>query len=400
MIRIENAKDIHGREITQEIESGEEITIDGKGLTMMRALTDPHVHFRTPGFLEKEDWHTGSLAAIYGGVTTVYDMPNTAPPTTTETALQEKKRLIDAQLKHSFRYKLFFGADKNHFDQLTRVKDDVVGLKVYMGSTTGNLTMDDESSLHAAFSLASHLGLVVVVHAEDEAMIVSRSKEIKGTDFLTHTQIRTPEVAMRATEKAIDLAKLYGTTLYIAHLSTKEEIPLVAQAKKEGVKLFVETSPHHLFLDESAYKTVGAKAQVNPPIRSKEHGEALLQALNDSIIDTVGSDHAPHTLKEKALPYGKAPSGIPGIQTMLPLLLNAVSEKKLTLERVHTACCVMPRQIFSQPLVDDWVLIDLDERRKVTDSAMQSKAGWTPFAGRELQGWPKYTICQGEVFTL
>lgn len=400
MIRIENAKDIHGREITQEIESPNEMTINGKGLTMMRALTDPHVHFRTPGFPDKEDWHTGSLAAIHGGVTTVYDMPNTNPPTTTETALKEKRALIDSQLKHPFHYKLFFGADKNHFDEIARVKDDVVGLKVYMGSTTGNLTMDDDSSLHAAFSLASHLGLVVVVHAEDEAMIASRTKEIRGKDFATHTKIRTPEVAVRATEKAIGLAKLYGTTLYIAHLSTKEEIPLVAEAKKEGVKLFVETSPHHLFLDESAYETFGAKAQVNPPIRSKDHGEALLQALNDGIIDTVGSDHAPHTLKEKEKPYGKAPSGIPGIQTMLPLLLNAVAEKKLTLERVHAACCEMPRHIFSQPFVDDWVLIDLNEKRKVADSAMQSKAGWTPFAGRELQGWPKYTICQGEVFSL
>jgi dihydroorotase len=400
MIRIENAKNIAGKVVTQEIESRSDRIIDASGLTMMRALTDPHVHFRTPGFPDKEDFATGSLAAIHGGVTTVFDMPNTKPATTTEQALKDKKNLIDSQLTHSFRYELFLGADKGHFDEIAKVRDEIVGLKVYMGSTTGNLTMDDDSSLHAAFSLASAHDLMVVVHAEDEAMIAQRSAAIRGKEFQTHTDIRSPEVAVKATEKAIALAEMYNTRLYIAHLSTLEEIPLIAQAKKRGVQLFAETSPHHLFLDETAYNTHGAKAQVNPPIREKKHGEALLQALEDGIIDTVGSDHAPHTVKEKKQAYGKAPSGIPGIQTMLPLLLNAVNQGKLSLERLHKACCVAPRTLFSLPLVDDWVLIDLEEKRVVQDEDMQSKAKWSPFTGRTLQGWPKYTICKGEVFTL
>ena len=403
MIQIENVTLPDGKIVTHTIDCEHNETIDGKGLTLLPAVIDPHVHFRTPGHEYKENWESAAKAAIAGGVTTVMDMPNTNPATITCDALREKKALIDSQLKNvnvPLRYSVYLGADEHHLDEIGKAKGEAIAIKIYMGSSTGNLVMDKKAALDRAFAIAAEHDMIIAVHAEDEEMIQERSKIVPNTGFPTHSIIRNPEVAVRATEEAIALSAKHGTRLYLAHISTKDELPLIATAKKAGTKVYAETSPHHLFLDTSAYETMGGKAQVNPPIRTADHGAAIFEAAKTGIIDTIGSDHAPHTREEKSQPYGKAPSGIPGMETMLPLLLNAHAEGKISLDQIITLTSKNSRKIFSLPETSDVVLVDLTETRTLTDEMIVSKTGWTPFAGRTLTGWPKITICNGKVFKL
>jgi len=402
MIHIDNATDIRGKTVSISIASYQEKRVDATGLLLLPALTDPHVHFRTPGLEHKENWMTAAASAIAGGVTMVYDMPNTIPPCFTYEKLIEKQEIIDAQLKNCgipLSYRLYLGADKKHFSEIGRCKGVAAGVKIYMGSSTGDLVMDDLESLEKVFKLAKEHEMVVAIHAEDEKMIEERTS-LFAKEYESHSKIRSPEVAVKATTMAIELCAKYGTSLYIAHVSTKDELPLIAAAKKRGLPVYAETTPHHLFLDTSAYATFGAIAQVNPPIRPPEHGKALLEALESGLIDTVGSDHAPHTREEKALPYGKSPSGIAGIQFTLPLLLDAYNKGHLSLETIVRTCCVNPRKIFDLPPTSDWVLVDLSCEKSVSDGMMRSKSPFSPYAGRTLKGWPRYTICEGILYEL
>ena len=224
---------------TLNIPSCDNKTIDGSSLTPLPGLIDPHVHFRTPGEEYKEDWRTAAAATIKGGYSTVFDMPNNVPACVSRERLHEKKKIIEQQLAEvglPIHYELYFGASRNYFDQISEVKEEVIGLKIFMGSSTGDLLMDDASSLHAAFSIAAHCGLVVAVHAEDECMIKARTKKYADeTSHHIHSIIRTPEVAAKAVKQAIDLARLYGATLYVLHVSSIPELALIAQAKKEGL---------------------------------------------------------------------------------------------------------------------------------------------------------------------
>ncbi len=384
MIEIKNVQTMDGRKIDYEVK-GEDRVIDGSGLVLIPALIDPHVHFRTPGLEHKENWETGAKAAIYGGITTVFDMPNTIPPTITLETLKEKKKLIDQQLKAvdiPLRYGLFFGADKNHFDEIPKVKDQIIGIKIYMGASTGGLVMDDDQSLETVFKLAAAHDLVLAIHAEDEKMIQEREKK-----YHAHGEIRSREVAISATKKALALAKMNKTRLYLVHITTKEEIELIAQAKKEGVTVFAETTPHHLFLNVET-----SKEQVNPPIRTKEDNVALWEAVKSGMIDTIGSDHAPHTREEKK--SGKIPSGVPGVETTLPMLLNG----GLSLNDIVRLMRDNVEKIFRFPKNDDVVLIDLNKLAKVDH--LKTKCGWSPFEGRLLKGWPVYTILKGRVYEL
>lgn len=402
MILIKNVQTIDGDVIDQEIESRERRVIDGKGLLLLPAMIDPHVHFRTPGLEHKEDWMTAAKAAIRGGITTVFDMPNTVPACVTVERLQEKKAIIDRQLEEvgiPLRYHLYLGADKTHFDQIYPARNKTIGLKVFMGCSTGDLVMDDDSSLHAAFSLATAHQLVLAVHAEDEMLMQERKKQFANqTDPRTHSQIRNHEVAVRATQKAIELAKIYRTQLYLLHISTKEELSLIKHAKEEGLRIFAETTPHHLFLNEDDYEKWGTKVQMNPPLRTRHDNEALWKGIHDKVIDTLGSDHAPHTLQEKDQPYGKAPSGVPGVETMLPLMLDAHLKGKLSLHRLVQLMRTRVQDIFLLPPNDDWILVDLNKIKRVEDSDMKTKCGWSPYTGRTLQGWPVYTILRGKIF--
>ncbi len=396
MINITGVRDINGEIINLSIESQQDVVIENLDLTLLPALIDPHVHFRTPGHEYKEDWRTAAKAAICGGYTTVFDMPNTLPPTITAELLQEKKQLIDSQLKEigiPLRYQLFFGADKNHLAEIPKIKNDVIGIKVFMGCSTGNLVIDDDESLRAVFEIAAQNNLLVAVHAEDEHMMRERKAKYQGvTKYEIHSRIRDVDVAVSAVEKAISLTRKYGTRLYILHLSSVPEIQLVKKAKQGGLPVFAETTPHHLFLNENAYQHLQGKAVVNPPLRAEEHNIALFDAIQAGIIDTIGSDHAPHTVSEKAKPYGECPSGMPGIETTLALLLNAHHEGLLTLNEIISLTSKRAREIFNLPKTDDVVLVDLNKVAEVKENQLKTKCGWSPYAGRKLRGWPVYTI--------
>ncbi|MFU8797560.1 MAG: dihydroorotase [Gammaproteobacteria bacterium] len=404
MIYIDNAKNIHGNKLNLVYKSSEDKHLDATGLTVFPGLIDPHVHFRTPGMEEKEDWQTAALAAIHGGYTTVFDMPNTLPPTTTHTLFEEKKALIDSQLQKAgipLRYELYFGADKNHLDQIPTIKNNAIGIKVFMGCSTGNLVIDDDESLHAVFKIAAEQNLLVAVHAEDEAMIKNRKKIFhEDLKYASHSDIRNTDVACCAVEKAISLTRLYGTKLYILHVSSADEITLIKQAKAEGLPVFAETTPHHLFLNTDAYKTLQGKAVVNPPLRSPENQQAVFAAILDGTIDTIGSDHAPHLPHEKALPYGQCPSGMPGIETTLPLLLTAYHEQLISLERIIALTCTKPREIFNLPENNDIVLVDLNKSKTIANDDLKTKCKWSAFTGTELKGWPVYTFLKGFMFPL
>ncbi len=404
MITLSNVHTLEGKVQSRTIASSLDTTIDATHLTLLPALIDPHVHFRTPGLTHKEDWEHGARAALYGGITTVFDMPNTLPPTITAERIEDKSALIAQELRAAgipLRFGLYLGADKNHFDQIVQCKDKIVAIKVFMGSSTGNLVMDDDSSLHAVFALAAAHDLLVAVHAEDEERIRERKKQFTGVlEPKVHSEIRHRDAAMRATAKAIELARLYGTRLYILHCGTKEEIELVRQAKREGLSVFVETTPHHLFLTVDDYATLGTKAQMNPPLRTHDDVAALWEAIHDGTLDTIGSDHAPHTLDEKALPYGQAPSGIPGVETTLPLLLNACNQGKLELKHIVKLMRSRILEIFRLPPNDDWILVDMQKKKTVTDSDLKTKCRWSPYSGRTLQGWPTHTILKGNLYAL
>ncbi len=402
MVEIRNVRTLEGK-IKNVVIPGQEQVIDAQGrLTILPALIDPHVHFRTPGGEQKEDWRSGALAAISGGVTTVIDMPNNNPPCISKKDLEDKKRLIDAQLAEihiPLRYHLYLGADKNHIDEIGKCKQLIAGIKIYMGCSTGNLVMDDEKALDKVFQIAAQENLLIAVHAEDEKILQENKKRYTTvTDPSVHSQIRERKAAIKATKKAIELAEKYGTQLCILHMSTKEELHLVAEAKKRELLVFAEVSPNHLFLSEKDYHKWGTKVQVNPPLRTEEDCEALWEGIRNGTVDIIGTDHAPHTLEEKKLPYGQAPSGIPGIETLLPLLLNAYHEQKITLEKIVALTRTNIELVFQLQDNNDVVLVDLEMSKEVLDKNLKTKCGWSPYAGMVLKGWPIYTILKGQVF--
>jgi dihydroorotase len=405
MIQINNILTIENQRQTINIDSEQEITIAASHLLILPGLIDPHVHFRTPGLEYKEDWKTAAKASIKGGYTTVFDMPNTLPPTVTQVALQEKKALIDQQLKAAkipLHYHLFFGADKHHLNEIKKVKDQIIGIKVFMGCSTGGLVIDDDESLRAIFKLAAEENMLVAVHAEDEQRLKENEKKFTGPqNYSIHSKIRDETAAILAVKKAIQLVREYGTRLYILHISTRQEIDLIAQAKEEGLPIFAETTPHHLFLSINDYKGLQGKAVMNPPLRSIEHQDALFKAIRAGIIDTIGSDHAPHTLEEKARPYGLCPSGVPGIETTLPLLLEAYHQGLLSLRNIVNLTSRRAKEIFKlQDYPDDYTLVDLNITRRVEENHLETKCQWSPFAGRSLKGWPVYTILNKHLYDL
>lgn len=403
MLKIKNVKNLEGFPIDFNIESDENHTLDAEGrLTMMPALIDPHVHFRIPGAEHKEDWKSGARAAIAGGVTTVFDMPNNTPACTSKQRLEEKKALIDEQLaevKIPLRYHLYIGADQNHIDEIGICSKQVIGVKIYMGSTTNGLAMTNQEALEQVFRVAAQENLIVSVHAEDEQIIETNKKKYSNqTDPAIHSKIRDRHAAYKAVELAIKLAEKYSARLAILHTSTKDELELIRQAKKRELLIYCEVTPHHLFLSENEYKIWGTKVQMNPPLRTESDIEALWEGIHDGTVDMIGSDHAPHTLEEKAHPYGRSPSGVPGIETTLPLLLHAREERRLKLDKIVQLTSLNISNIFELKPNDDLVLVDLELVKEVSDSDLQTKCRWSPFAGRVLKGWPVYTILKGHVY--
>lgn len=392
-----------GEAYSETIESDEEIEIDGEGkLTVLPAGIDPHVHFRTPGAEHKENWETGAKAAIAGGITTVFDMPNTNPPCTTRVELENKKKLIDEQLKKTgipLRYYLYFGATNDNIEEIIKVKDQIIGVKVFMGCSTGNLLVNDDKALDRIFQICAQQDLIVSVHAEDEATLKTLAAQYPDkSNPAIHSKVRDRKAAIVAVKKAIACAEKYNTRLVILHTSTAEEVDLIREAKKKGLLVYGEVSPHHLFLSEKDYTTWGTRVQMNPPLRTEKDQIALWEGLRDGTMDFIGSDHAPHTLEEKDKPYGEAPSGIPGVETTLTLLLDAHHRGKITLKKIIEITRKNIETIFNLPHNNDVVLVDLEKTVWLDNSSLQTKCGWTPYAGMKLKGYPVYTILKGKVY--
>ena len=375
-------------------------TYDAGGKYVLPGIIDTHVHFREPGGEQKEDWTTGSHAAAAGGVTTVLDMPNTTPPTIDAGTL-EQKRLLAA--KSIVNYGFHLGATASNAGEIVKLQGKVAGVKIYVGSSTGSLLVAEDNELRKLFSLP---GILWLVHAEDETLIQKNMGALgRVTDPGVHSWIRNWEVAIRAVKRVIALASETGARIHMCHISTKEEMMLIEQAKAERVRVTCEVSPHHLFLDESAYAAHSAFVKVNPPLRTPEDRLALWKGLHHGVIDIIATDHAPHTVQEKHQPYPQAPSGIPEVQTSLPMMLQVIGKKEFTLEWLVDVMCKKPAEIFSlnnKGCIEagydaDLDVVDMNKRAVVTKDMLLSKCGWSPYEGRKLVGWPVMTFVNGNL---
>lgn len=385
-------------EITAEEIIANAREIDASGLTLLPGVIDPQVHFREPGLEHKEDLFTASKACARGGVTSFLEMPNTRPLTITQAALDDK--LQRAAQKCLVNYGFFIGATPENLPDL-HTANPTPGIKIFMGSMHGPLLVDDQEALEAIFAAGERL---IAVHAEDQSRIEERRKIFSGiTEPAIHSQIQDNQTALIATKRALALSKKYQRRLHILHMSTGEEAELLRQDKPSWVT--AEVTPQHLLLNVSAYEKIGTLAQMNPPLRSPRDNEILWQALLDGVIDFIATDHAPHTLEEKAKEYPNSPSGMPGVETSLPLMLTQAMQGRCTIAQVanwmSTAVAKaykIPKKGAITPGFDaDLVLVDLNTYRPVLREELLTKCGWSPFEGWNLTGWPVFTIVGGKV---
>jgi dihydroorotase len=372
--------------------------IMAKGLTLLPGVIDPQVHFREPGLEHKEDLFTASCACAKGGVTSFLEMPNTRPLTTTQAALDDK--LSRAAEKCLVNYGFFIGATAENLPDLLSA-NPTPGIKVFMGSMHGQLLVDGEATLEAIFAAGDRL---IAVHAEDQARINQRRQEFSGiSDVAVHSQIQDNQAALLATQLALKLSNKYQRRLHILHLSTGEEAELLRREKPSWVT--AEVTPQHLLLNTSAYEKIGSLAQMNPPLREPRDNEILWQALLDGVIDFIATDHAPHTLAEKAQDYPNTPSGMPGVETSLPLMLTQAVQGRCTVAQVANWMSAAVAKAYKIPnkgkiapgFDADLVLVDLDNYRPVVREEMVTKCGWSPFEGWNLTGWPVVTVVGGKV---
>ena len=328
------------------------------------ALVDPHVHLREPGAVHKENFRTGTMAAVAGGYGTVLDMPNNLIPTINPGALQQKVDLATGRIYCDVGF--HFGATASGVEHFEQVVDQVYGLKVYMNHTTGTLLMENPAELQAVFARWPGQR-PIVVHAEGEALAT-----------------------------AIALARLNNKRLHVAHVATEEDVEMVREAKEEGLPVTCEVTPHHLFLTEADAQALGPFGVMKPSLRTEEHRLALWKNLESGVIDMIATDHAPHTEEEKL--SGKPPFGVPGLETTLPLLLTTVAEGRLTLDRVVELTSTNPRRIFGLPKATDesHVLLDLEHRGLISSDNLQTKCGWTPFDRVRVIGRIAEVVFRGE----
>ena len=386
-------------EISPEISSESSYqVIDATGLTLLPGVIDPQVHFREPGLEHKEDLFTAGRACAKGGVTAFLEMPNTRPLTTDQAALDDKLRRAAEKCLVNFGF--FIGATAENRPDLLDAHP-ACGIKIFMGSSHGALLVSREAEIEPIFAKGKRL---IAVHAEDQARIIQRRKLFADqTHPSIHSQIQDETAALNATKLALKLSKKYQRRLHILHLSTGIEAEYLRHDKPSWVT--AEVTPQHLLLNTEAYDKIGTLAQMNPPLRSPENNDILWQALLDGIIDFIATDHAPHTLEEKAQPYPKSPSGMPGVETSLPLMLTQVKQGRCTLSQVvrwmssaPAAAYGIPQKGAIVPGYDaDLVLVDLQTYRPVLRETLQTKSGWSPFEGWQLTGWPVITIVGGQV---
>ncbi|WP_202925238.1 dihydroorotase [Myxacorys almedinensis] len=372
--------------------------IDATGLTLLPGVIDPQVHFREPGLEHKEDLFTASCACVRGGVTSFLEMPNTRPLTTTQAALDDK--LKRASEKCLANYGFFVGATAENLPDLLSATP-TPGIKIFMGSMHGDLLVDEESALDPIFATGERL---IAVHAEDQTRIRDRRSQFTGiSDPAVHSQIQDNQAALNATQLALKLSKKYQRRLHILHMSTAEEAELLRREKPVWVT--AEVTPQHLLLNINDYEKLGSLLQMNPPIRSPHDNEVLWQALRDGVIDFIATDHAPHTLAEKAQPYPNSPSGMPGVETSLALMLTQAKQGRCTVAQVAnwmSAAVAKAYQIPNKGLIEpgydaDLVLVDLENDHPVQREDIVTKCGWSPFEGWNLTGWAQITIVGGQV---
>lgn len=375
--------------------------ISAQNLTVLPGVIDSQVHFREPGLTHKEDLYTGSMSAVAGGVTSFFEMPNTKPNTDTQARLEEKLSLAASKSKCDFGF--FIGATSSNHENLAELENlpGCVGVKIFMGSSTGDLLVPDDPTLEKVLRSGRRR---IAVHCEDEFILNNRKSIAQQSGRVQdHPLWRDEESALRATQRIVALAEKTNRPLHILHVSTAEEMLFLKQ-KKQWVT--VECLPQYLTLSApDCYERWGTLAQMNPPIRNAYHQEALWKAINDGTVDVLGSDHAPHTREEKAKPYPQSPSGIIGVQTLLPLMLNHVHHKKLSINRLIEMLCINPARIYGahqkgQIAVGkhaDFTIVDLSTQRTISDQWLQSKAGQSPYDGMKVIGWPIYTIVRGQI---
>ncbi len=374
---------------------------DATGLTVLPGVIDTQVHFREPGLGHKEDLESGTRAAVLGGVTAVFEMPNTSPATIDDAALNDKLERAKgrAWCDHAF----FLGAAAENADQLGRLErlPGCCGVKIFMGSSTGSLLVEDADTLRAVLMSGTRR---CAVHSEDEARLRERFELVRdGASVDQHAVWRDAETAVRSTKRILRLAREAGRRVHVLHITTADEMPILAANKDIAT---VEVTPQHLTLAApDCYERLGTLAQMNPPIRSEEHRAGLWEGLRRGIVDVVGSDHAPHTREEKAGDYPRTPSGMPGVQTLLPLLLDHMNAGRLTLPRLVDLTSAGAQRLFNIAgkgriavgYDADFTLVDLKARREITGDWLASKCGWSPFEGMTVTGWPMATIIRGNV---
>lgn len=368
------------------------------GLHVLPGVIDSQVHFREPGGEHKETLGTGSQAAVMGGVTAVFEMPNTNPLTTSADALADKIRRGRETMYCDFAF--YVGATRENIADIPDLErlPGSAGIKVFIGSSTGNLLVDDEESLSQVIAALSRRA---AFHSEDEARLIERKGVRREGDASSHTEWRDPEAALISTRLLLRLAHEHGKRVHVLHISTAEEMHLLAEHKDVAS---VEATPQHLTLTTpEAYEKLGTLAQMNPPLRDAAHQEGLWWGIEHGVVDVLGSDHAPHTLEEKAEPYPKSPSGMPGVQTLIPVMLDHVNSGKLSLERFVDLTSHGPQRIFGMACKGriaagydaDFTVVDLKAERVIENDQVASKSGWTPFDGKRVTGWPKGTIIRG-----
>ncbi len=371
---------------------------DATGLHVLPGVIDSHCHFREPGLTHKEDLASGSAAAALGGVTAFFEMPNTRPNTDSAEHLAWKVQRARESAWVDFAF--YVGATNENADGLgaLEVLEGCAGIKIFCGSSTGSMLVDKTENQRRVLRSGHR---PVACHTEDEARLQERKALFAGQGVTAHPQWRDEECAVRSTAGLLALARETGRRLHILHVTAAGELPLL-EAHKDLVTF--EVCPQHLTLAApGCYERLGTLAQMNPPIREARHQAALWEAIRSGLVDVLGSDHAPHTLEEKQKPYPASPSGMPGVQTLVPLMLNHVHEGRLTLERFVDLTSAGPARVFGirgkgrlAPGYDaDFTLVDLAAKRTITNAWSKSKCGWTPFDGLQVTGWPMATVSRG-----
>ena len=381
-----------------QVSSSQKI-LDVSNLIVLPGIIDTQVHFREPGSTDTEDLETGSKSAVLGGVTSVFEMPNTNPPTSSQAEF--KRKLSLAVNRMYCNYAFYFGATPDNIEDLKKLNnlEGCCGVKLFVGSSTGNLLVKDEDDIEKVISNSSK---IISIHSEDEDILNIRKRFIKKGDVRSHPIWRNEECAISSTRKVVKIAERNNKKIHILHVTTKEEVEFLSRYK--GNVTF-EITPQHLTLSSpECYEKLGTLAQMNPPIREKKHQDKLWKAIVDDIVDVIGSDHAPHKMTNKKKEYPQTPSGMPGVQTLVPIMLNHINNEKLTLDKFVKLVCEKPSKIFNiknkgyikEGFDADLTIVDMNMKKTIQNEWIASKCGWTPFDGYEVKGFPVGTIVNGK----